>query len=263
MTSFEQINLGFDNHVATIELNRPAERNAMTPLMGREIRAAVANINEQKDIRVTVIRGSGKSFCAGADLSTLGAEAGVGDSEEGLGGSENFYRAFLSIRDLAMPSIAAINGHAIGAGLCFTLGADLRVMHENAKAGMTFTRLGIHPGMAATWNLPRLVGPTIAADLLYTGRLFDGREALAMGLVNRVAGDDFDEVVASLAAQVAEAAPIAVRGVKETLRGTFDRSIDDALVREAAVQEKTFETEDAGEGIRAIREKRTPDFKAR
>ncbi|MFT4571486.1 MAG: enoyl-CoA hydratase/carnithine racemase [Hyphomicrobiaceae bacterium] len=262
MTNFEQINLSFDGYIATIELARPAERNAMTPQMGREIQAAVDAINNQPDIRVAVIRGAGKSFCAGADLSTLGSEAGVGDGE-GLGGSENFYRAFLSIRDLAMPSIAAINGHAIGAGLCFTLGADLRVMHERAKAGMTFSRLGIHPGMAATWNLPRLVGPTIAADLLYTGRLFDGREAFAMGLVNRVAGDDFDEVVAELANAVAEAAPIAVRGIKQTLRGTFDRTIDDALVREAAVQEKTFETEDAAEGIRAIREKRTPDFKAR
>jgi enoyl-CoA hydratase/carnithine racemase len=260
--NFEQIRLDVADYVATLELHRPAERNAMTPAMGREIRAAVDQLNADPAVRVVVIRGAGKSFCSGADLSTLGKEAGVGDDGEGLGGSENFYRAFLSIRDLAVPSIAAINGHAIGAGLCFTLGADLRVMREDAKAGMTFTRLGIHPGMAATWNLPRLIGPALAAELLYTGRLFDGNEALAMGLVNRVAkAEEFDAVVAELAAAVAEAAPIAVRGVKATLRGAFDRTLDDALAREAAVQEKTFTTADAAEGIRAIREKRRPDFK--
>jgi enoyl-CoA hydratase/carnithine racemase len=261
--NFEQITVSKGDAIATIELNRPNERNAMTAQMGREVAAAVEELNAEPATRVVIIRGAGKAFCAGADLSTLGKEAGVNDDGEGLGGSENFYRLFLSIRDLRVPSIAAVNGHAIGAGLCFSLGADLRVIHEKAKLGMTFTRLGIHPGMAATWNLPRLVGPAIAAELLYTGRLFTAAEALEMGLANRVAGDDFDRQVNELAQSIAAAAPLAVQGVKATLRGTFDRSIDDALTREAAVQEKHFLTEDAAEGIQAIREKRTPNFKGR
>lgn len=259
--NFEQIKLQLGGQVATIELNRPQERNAMTPQMGREMVAAVQALNAEPATRVVIIRGAGKAFCAGADLSTLGKEAGVADDSEGLGGSENFYRQFLSIRDIRVPTIAAVNGHAIGAGLCFSLGADLRVIHSDAKLGMTFTRLGIHPGMAATWNLPRLVGPAIAAELLYTGRLFTAEEALAMGLANRVAASDFDATVDEFAAQIAEAAPLAVAGVKATLRGTFDRSIDDALMREASAQEKTFLTADAAEGIRAIREKRPPQFK--
>jgi enoyl-CoA hydratase/carnithine racemase len=260
--AFEQIRVT-RGRVARITLARPAERNAMTPLMGREIMRAVEEINADDSVRVVVLTGEGKGFCSGADLRTLGAEAGSGEDAEGLGGGENFYRAFLSIRDLRVPSIAAINGHAIGAGFCFSLGADLRVMHRDAKVGMTFVRLGIHPGMAATWNLPRLIGPSQAADLLYTGRLIGADEALALGVANRIAGDDFDAVVDELAGQIAGAAPLAVRATKQTLRGSEGRTIEDALTREAAVQAVTFTSEDAGEGIRAMREKRTPDFKGR
>ena len=261
--SFEQIQLTKGGAIGRITLHRPAERNAMTPLMGREIMRAVDEFNADDAVRVVVITGAGKGFCSGADLRTLGAEAGSGDGEEGLGGGENFYRAFLSIRDLRVPSIAAINGHAVGAGFCFSLGADLRVMHRDAKVGMTFVRLGIHPGMAATWTLPRLVGPSVAADLLYTGRLVGADEALALGIANRVAGDDFDAVVAEMAEAFASAAPLAVRGAKETLRSSESRTIDEALSREASVQAVTFTTSDASEGIQAMREKRPPLFHGR
>jgi enoyl-CoA hydratase/carnithine racemase len=262
---FEQIRVTgtAEGTIARITLARPAERNAMTPLMGREIVRAVDQINADSSVRVVVLTGEGKGFCSGADLRTLGAEAGSGEDAEGLGGGENFYRAFLSIRDLKVPSIAAINGHAIGAGFCFSLGADLRVMHRDAKVGMTFVRLGIHPGMAATWTLPRLVGPSVAADLLYTGRLVGAEEALALGIANRVAGDDFEAVVDELAGQIAGCAPLAVRATRQTLRGSEGRTIDDALTREASVQAVTFTSEDAAEGIRAMREKRAPQFKGK
>lgn len=260
--SFEQIQVTKGGSIGRITLHRPAERNAMTPVMGREITRAVAEINADDDVRVVVITGSGKGFCSGADLRTLGAEAGSGE-DEGLGGGENFYRAFLSIRDLRVPSIAAINGHAVGAGFCFALGADLRVMHRDARVGMTFVRLGIHPGMAATWNLPRLVGPAAAADLLYTGRMIGAEEALALGVVNRIAGDDFEDVVAELAGQIASSAPLAVRETRRTLRASETRTIDEALSHEASVQAVTFTTEDAAEGIRAMREKRPPQFRGR
>ncbi|HYC55565.1 MAG TPA: enoyl-CoA hydratase-related protein [Candidatus Binatia bacterium] len=261
--SYEQIVVDTSGGIGRITLHRPVERNAMTPRMGREMMRAVAEINADPAVRVVVVRGEGKGFCSGADLRTLGAETGAGGDEEGLGGSENFYRAFLSIRQLAVPSIAAINGHAVGAGLCFALGADLRVMHRDAKVGMTFVRLGIHPGMAATWTLPRLIGPSRAADLLYSGRMVGAEEALSIGLVNRIGGDDFDAVVEEMAAAIAAAAPIAVRGLKQTLSATEQRSLDDALTREASVQAATFATEDAAEGIRAMREKRAPVFTGR
>jgi enoyl-CoA hydratase len=266
--SFEQIELSkvelaTGGAIGRITLQRPAERNAMTPLMGREILRAVDEFNADDAVRVVVITGAGKGFCSGADLRTLGAEAGSGEDAEGLGGGENFYRAFLSIRELRVPSIAAINGHAIGAGFCFSLGADLRVMHRDAKVGMTFARLGIHPGMAATWTLPRLVGPSVAADLLYTGRLIGADEALTLGIANRIAGDDFDAVVEELATAIAGAAPLAVRGTKESLRNSETSTIGEALAREASVQAETFKTKDAAEGIQAMREKRPPVFTGR
>ncbi len=260
--SYRNIALERDGAIARLWLQQPEQRNAMTPEMGVEVKQAVAELNADSGVRVVVVRGRGESFSAGGNLKTLVAETRGASAREqgGLGGGANFYRLYLSIRDLEVPSIAAINGAAIGAGFCFALACDLRVAHERAKMGMTFVKLGIHPGMAATWTLPRLIGAERAAELLYTGRLIDGREAAALGVASRVAGDDFDRVVDDLARQVAAAGPVAVRAVKRTLRGTFDRSIDDALLRESNEQAMTFTTADAREGIAAIQEKRSPRF---
>ena len=259
----ELVKLETEAGIATLTLDRPETRNAMTAEMGRQVEAAVELLNASSEVRVVVVTGAGRAFSAGGDLDSLARDAGLGGGSEGLGGGANFYRSFLSVTRLAVPTIAAINGHAIGAGLCFALGCDLRVMHEEAKVGMTFVKIGIHPGMAATWNLPRLVGPAHAADLLYTGRLVGAREALTMGLVSRVAGADFADCVAALAGSIAANGPLAVRSLKETLRGSAARTIDDALVREAHAQAMTFQTEDAKEGISAVKQKREPRFRGR
>lgn len=252
-----------ESGIARLVLNRPEQRNAMTPDMGREVEDAVWRLNEDDAVRVVVIRGQGKAFCSGADLKSLAKEAGVEKSGEGLDGESRFYRLFLSIRTLRVPTIAAINGAAIGAGMCFAMGADMRVMHETAKVGMTFVRLGIHPGMGGTWTLPRLVGPALATELICSGRLVEAEEALSIGLVNRVAGDDFDQVVDGLAGEIAACAPVAVRASLETLRGSLTRTLDEALEIEASTQAMTFQTEDAAEGMKAILEKRKPLFKGR
>jgi enoyl-CoA hydratase len=261
--SYEHIRVSVSDGIGRLTLARPDDRNAMTLDMGREIETAVAGLNADDGVRVVVIDGQGKSFSAGGNLQTLGKQAGVFDDGPSFGSGSEFYRAFLSVGELRVPSIAAINGHAIGAGLCFALACDLRVMHDKAKVGMTFVRLGIHPGMAATWNLPRLIGRARAADLLFTGRLVDAREAFELGLVNRVAGDDFGDVVDALARDIATAGPLAVRALKETLRGTATRTLDEAVEREAEAQAMTFGTEDAREGIHAIMEKRPPRFGGR
>lgn len=266
--SYEHILLERHDGIARLTLNQPESRNAMTPEMGQEVAKAVDELNADPTVRVVVVRGAGKAFSGGGSLQALEQEAaaasGSGERQgRGLGGGRNFYRAYLSVRRLQVPSIAAINGHAVGAGLCFALGSDLRVMHASAKVGMTFVRLGIHPGMAATWTLPRLVGPARAAELLYTGKLIDAAQALAWGLVNHVAGDDFDAVVDGLAADIAGSGPVAVRAVKRTLRGTFGRDIEEALGLEADAQAMTFGTADALEGIRAIQEKRAPRFEGK
>lgn len=261
--SFENIELRIEDGIARLALNRPDLRNAMTPAMGEEVRDAVVRIDADDSVRVAVVTGAGRAFCAGADLADLAQEAGLRKDRAGLGGERNFYRDFLSIGTLRVPVIAAINGHAIGAGFCFALGADLRVLHEKAKLGMTFVRLGIHPGMGATWNLPRLIGPALAAELFYTGRLIEAPEALARGIVNRVAGDDFDEVVNELAGRIRDNAPLAVQAVKATLRGSEKHTLGEALAAEGEAQAKTFRTRDAAEGIGAMLEKRAAVFEGR
>jgi enoyl-CoA hydratase len=147
---YDFIRVDVSGGIARLTLNRPEERNAMTLEMGREIESAVRALNADDGVRVVVVTGAGKAFSAGGNLKTLGKEAGLGSDGPEMGGGETFYRAFLSIRDLAVPSLAAVNGHAIGAGLCFAIACDLRVAHADAKLGMTFVKLGIHPG----WRRP-------------------------------------------------------------------------------------------------------------
>lgn len=235
----------------------------MSAAMGREIQQAVAAINAEPRVRVVVVSGAGTAFSAGGDIKSLAKEAGLAETGEGLGGGAAFYRSFLSVKRLEVPTIAAINGHAIGAGLCFALGCDLRVMHAKAKVGVTFVKLGIHPGMAATWHLPGLVGPAVSAELLYTGRLVGAEEALSMGLVNRTAAEDFEAVVEELASEIAANAPLAIRALKKTLACSGVRSLDETLETEARAQAETFTTEDAAEGIKAVLEKRRPQFRGR
>jgi len=173
-----------------------------------------------------------------------------------------FYRLFLSVRDLPCPTLAAIQGHAIGAGFCVALGCDFRFVAREAKLGLNFTRLGVHPGMGATWTLPRLIGPALAAELLYTSRLVEGEEAARIGLANRAL--DREEVLSearATAAQIAENAPAAVRAVKRALARSESASIEDQLQFEASEQAHNFESSDAQEGIAAVREKRAPAFK--
>ncbi len=262
--SFEHILVAHDGPISRLTLNQPERLNAMTTEMGREIEAAVPAINSREETRVVILRGAGRAFSAGGSLKSIQEEVSEDpNAGPGLGGGANFYRLYLSIRGLEAPSIAAMNGHAIGAGLCFALAADMRVIRTGAKVGMTFVRLGIHPGMAATWTLPRLVGPARAAELLYSGRLIDAGTAVDWGLASREADEDFDDTVEELALEIAAAGPVAVKATKRTLRGAFDRDIEEALELESAEQQITFRTSDAREGVEALSERRSPKFVGR
>ncbi len=178
--------------VALLTLNDPERLNAMTEAMGGAIQGAIAKLKDDAGVRVVVLTGAGRAFSAGGDLDMLVRMTQAGNADRGgptraahrafMG---RFYRMYLSVRDLAVPTIAALNGPAIGAGLCVALACDLRIAAREAKLGLNFTRLGIHPGMAATWTLPRIVGSAHAAELIYTGRILDGDEAARIGLANR------------------------------------------------------------------------------
>lgn len=261
--SFEHIRLSRDAGIVTLTFNRPESRNAMTPAMGEEMIRAVEEIRSDATARVLVVTGEGKAFSSGGDLSMLARDAGLSD-ESGptmAGSPRDFYNRFLAIRQLPVPTIAAINGHAIGAGLCFALACDLRIAVVEAKMGMTFSKLGLHPGMGATFFLPRLIGTARACELFFTGRIIDANEAERLGILNRVVSrDEFAGAIESLSGEIASAAPIAVRMVKKAIYRGTEHSLDDMLDYESLQQSITFATDDAREGIRAVMEKRSPQF---
>ena len=174
------------------------------------------------------------------------------------------YAPFLSLLELEVPTVAALQGHAIGGGLGLALVCDLRVANESARYGANFVRLGLHPGMASTYLLPRLMGVPNAVELLLTGRLVDGAEALQRGLVHYALPEP--EVLAkarALAAEIASAAPLAVRWTKRTLYEGLAWDPKTAARREALVQSRSFETEDFREGVAALLAKREPRFRGR
>ncbi len=257
--------------MVVLTLSDPPRRNAMTEAMGRALSAEVARLATDNSVRAAVLTGAGGAFSAGGDLGMIESKAAAGRAEPGGAARvrnqqemEAFYRLFLAVRDLPFPTVAALNGAAIGAGLCVALGCDLRIADETARLGLNFTRLGIHPGMGATWTLPRLVGASRAAELLYTGRIIDGAEAARIGLVNEAApaGHALERAI-GLARELATCAPAAVRGAKRALARTFDVGLDDQLAFEAARQAECYETTDLAEGIAAVREKRAPVFRGR
>ena len=260
---YEHIEVTRRGDVLTLTLNQPQTRNAMTPAMGEELVRAVEEIRLDSSARAVVVTGAGKAFSAGGDLAMLARDAGLKESDgpSMKGSPRDFYARFLAIRRLPMPTIAAMNGHAIGAGLCFALACDMRIAVADAKMGMTFTKLGLHPGMGATYFLPRIVGTAKACELFFSGRVIDAAEAERLGIVSRVVRrEEFAEAVRDLADEIAAAAPIAVRMVKRAIYRGVEHSLDDMLDLEALQQASTFTTADAREGISAALEKRSPRF---
>ena len=256
-----------DGDVVTLHFNDPDRLNAMTRNMGEEFRDRIGVLALDESLRAVVLTGVGRAFSAGGDLDMLQQQADRGAENPGTAWRgirdemSTFYRLFLSIRDIRCPTIAAINGHAIGAGFCVALGCDFRYTAAEAKLGLNFTRIGVHPGMGATWSLPRIVGPALAAELLYTSRMIDGEEAARIGLANRVLPRaQVLETAQAAASEIAQNAPLAVRAVKQALRRTENATIEDQLQFEASEQARNFESADAHEGIAAVREKRDPHF---
>lgn len=257
-----------DGDVATLTFNDPDHRNAMTRAMGEAFAREIGGLARADGLRAVILTGAGRAFSAGGDLGMIEERAAQGAAEPGIARRairatmRDFYELFLSVTALPCPSIAAINGHAIGAGLCVALACDLRIASSQAKLGLNFTKLGLHPGMGATWTLPRIVGHAQAAELLYTSRIFDAEEACRMGLVSRTLPSE--EVVPTarrLASEIGLCAPIAVAGVKRALARSDATSLQDQLSFEASEQAICFETRDVREGLAAARERREPKFR--
>jgi enoyl-CoA hydratase len=252
-----------DDGVAVLTLDNPEQRNAMSDAMTASWVAAVDDLAADRDLRAVVVTGAGSAFCSGGNTGWIASEpdATVDHLRTRM---VAFYRAWLSIRRLEVPTIAAVNGPAIGAGLCVALACDIRYAARGARLGAPFVKLGMHAGMAATYLLPNVVGEAHARDLLLTGRLVDADEALRLGLVSRVLDADgfLDEVLAT-AAGVAATAPVASRLTTVALRDGGHADFETALQWEGLAQPVTLATADLQEGIAAAREKRPPRFTGR
>lgn len=252
------------DHVALITLNRPDNRNSMTSDLLDGLRECVGRARDDAALRCVIITGRGRSFCAGADFRS---QVQRDDGERPLLPHERsfaMYSPFLAVLELEVPVIGALNGHAIGGGLGLALVCDIRVANRDARYGANFVRLGLHPGMASTYLLPRLVGVPRAVELLLTGRIITGAEAAGIGLANyAVSGEEVLDKARELASEIATAGPLAVRMTKQSIYRHLDWDPEAAARYEAHAQSRTVETEDSREGIRALLEKRDADFKGR
>ena len=263
---YTQIEYEISDRILTITLNRPERLNAYTLVMCNELLDAFARADADDDVRVVIVTGAGRAFCAGADLSPDGAGSGrrrgepVDDVEEhrDLAG-----RLTLPIYDLKKPIIAAINGPAAGVGVTMTLVMDIRLASENARMGFVFTRRGIVTEGASNWFLPRIVGMGKAAEWILTGRVFGAQEALAHGLVTEVLAPEAlipraREIALDIAQNTSAIAVALCRQLLWKMVGA-DHPMEAHKIEARAI-EWAFQQADAQEGIASFLEKRPSKF---
>lgn len=254
---------GVRTGVAILTLQREDRLNALTVAMGAAFEVAVASLAMEPELRAVVVTGAGKAFSAGGDLDFL-EERAAASPQQNAEEMRAFYRRYLSVRQLPVPVLAAIQGPAIGAGLCLALACDVRIAATKAKLGFTFVSLGLHPGMGATFLLPALVGPQTASRLLLTGDVIDGEEASRLGLVaEAVSAEETLPVTLAYARRMAAAGPVAVRSTARSLRLQDERGLEQALWREADAQAQCYATSDFLRGISAVRDKSAVRFEGR
>lgn len=247
--------------IAQLTINRPDNRNTMNLEVMTAFNETIHQIRMDQEIRCLIITGSGQSFCAGADLTELNVNQKDASPSDLL---MDVYQPFLNIRDIEVPVIAAMNGHAIGGGLGLALICDIRIASKQSKYGANFARLGIHSGMAISYMLPRIIGLPLANELLLTGRLIGGDTAAEIGLANY--SESQGNVLTKawdLAAEIASCAPAAVKMMKRSIYRGFNWTPEKAAEIESFCQAQTFQMEDAKEGISALLEKRKPVFKGK
>lgn len=250
-----------DDFVATVEIQRPPA-NFFDLALISQIADTLERLDADDRCRAVVLCAQGKHFCAGANLSAPAAsttEIGAADETK-----LHLYDEAVRLFATQTPVVAAIQGAAIGGGLGLALFSDFRVATKESRFSANFARLGFHHGFGLSVTLPNLVGSQMAMDLLYTGRRVPGEEAYAMGLCDRlVPSNDLREIAHAWAVEIATSAPLAIRSIRETLRGNLADQIRVATNREKSEQDRLQKTEDFREGVRAMAERRKPNFSGR
>lgn len=264
MSQYQAIVYAVDGPTAILRLNRPDRLNAIGGPMREEIWSVLEMVRRTADIRVLVITGEGRGFCAGGDIENLKR---LRESRD-----EHGFRAILSrgrgiaqfIRALPKPVIAAVNGPCAGAGFSLALSCDIRIASDRASFGPTFARIGLHPDWGGSWTLPRLVGTAQACELVFKGTMVSADEAKRIGLANRVVPHDrLMPDVLEMASQMAQNSPGVLRLAKESIYRSLTADFDAAVQRETDAQMECFNSEDFLEGVTAFLEKRPPQFRGK
>src|SRR5580704_9435908 len=250
--------------IATLVMNRPDRLNALNNELAVAVNEALARIAQDDSVRVVVITGAGRAFCAGGDLAAMGKGRQTGRTQD----LEPILRAgmqmVLKMRTMPQPVIAAVNGPAAGAGMNVALAADIRIAAEEATFGQNFVKVGLFPDYGGTFFLPQLVGPAKAAELFYTGDMIDAKTALALGIVNHVVpAAGLEAEVKTLAQKIAQGPLLPIRAVKKALFASQEKELARALDNEVREQIRCYLSEDCNEGIRAFLEKRHPKFQGK
>ena len=256
--SAETVRVAVVDAVATITLARPEARNALDRPMKAALLAALRRVDRDAAIRVVILTGEGRAFCAGQDLKEpFGGEHPILEDEV----RDRYNPLILAIRQLSKPVIGAINGVAAGAGCSLAFACDLRIAAENASFVLAFGRIGLVPDSGASWFLPRLVGSARAAELALIGDPLSAADAERLGIVSRVvAGDTLLAEAQTLAARLAAGSPRAMALTKRALAFAETATLEQALANEAYLQGIAGRSADHAEGLAAFREKRPPRF---
>jgi 2-(1,2-epoxy-1,2-dihydrophenyl)acetyl-CoA isomerase len=253
-----------ENGIATITLNRPEKLNAFYGRMRRDLAEAVEEAGADNAIRVVVITGAGRAFCAGGDVAYMANLADQGNDEEFhrlLGAAR---RVVSTIRQMPKPVVAAINGPAHGAGFNLALACDIRIASSDATFAQSFAKIGFHPDWGGTYFLPHLVGANLACEMFFLGDAITAERAYELGLVNKVvAPGEFAAEVGKWTTRLRDAPPIAIGAAKLAVYTSQTESLERMLQIESENQMRCFQSKDGREGLRAFAEKRPPKFTGR
>ncbi len=265
MDEVDQVKVERDGFVATILLNRADRLNTISQAMLSTLSEALAECDKDPEVRAIIITGAGRAFCAGLDLNDAASEEGVSK-----GGFELSTKLDLKefppsvLYHLDTPTLCAINGGAAGFGMDLALGCDVRIAGRSGKLAAAFTKRGILPESGGTWLLPRLIGWSKAAEIIFTGRTLDAQACLELGLVSQVVDDEaLMEEVMQLAQEIASAAPLAVQSAKRMMRAGGMEDFDAHVERVYLQVLPLLKSEDFKEGFTAFLEKRKPVFKGK
>jgi 2-(1,2-epoxy-1,2-dihydrophenyl)acetyl-CoA isomerase len=264
--NFTDIRYEVDDYVATITLNKPEKMNAMSWGSWAEVEQAIALADADDDARCVIITGEGRGFCAGTDLTVTTEESQwpARPYEGRTGKTRSRYLGTSDVYNCRKPTIAAVNGASVGAGFSLALACDIRLAAEGARFSAIFVKRAIVADTGCTWFLPRVVGPSRAMEMLFTGRLVGAEEALRIGLVNEVLpADQLMTRARALASEIAHGPSLAIELDKRLVREAFDNDLERQTEREQFLQGYTNQSEDAKEGRMSFLEKREPVFKGR